>query len=594
MGSDIRITAVRGHRPSPTAGADAEGSDGGQRPGEIPLPPPEAHVHLLGSRAASVDRGRRRLAFVTLVMAFAFGVIGVRLVDLMVFGRGGDGAASYYAAPVLEARADLADRHGDLLATDLDSFALYIRRVDVRSVPETVATLKGVFPSLDPDRLAKRLENRRGQVHVMWDVSPAQKKRLLETGLPGLEFQRDVKRIYPNGDLAAHAIGYVNRAHDGILGAERAFEREIRRAAPDGTPVRLSLSRSVQHHLEHELHAAMDEFSAIGAMGVVLDVYSGEILALASLPAFNANMPLSGDDSRQLNKVTNGVYELGSVFKLITVAAGLELGAVDVDTVVDATKPYRVGRFHIRDFFGEERPLTVAEVVRYSSNIGAAKIAHLMDPDAYFDALRRFGLTDPSPVEVIEVAAPILPAQWEVTEQATVSFGYGLSVSPLQVASAVAAIANGGYLVAPTLRALPKGAPVKAVRVISERSAQDVLGLMRLVVEEGTGRRADVEGFPVAGKTGTAEKSVVGGYGDSDRISSFVGVFPAQAPQFLVYVVLDEPKPTKNTAGRATGGWTAAPTAGNIIRKIAPVLKVRPTRPASVQPVAYTPQSQEP
>lgn len=570
---------------------DATSGEAARHPGEPPLPQPQARITILSAQAEAVRRGRARLVTIGAVFSLAFALVGVRLVDLMVLDRD-RGGAGRQAAAIVAPRGDIVDRGGRVLANDIATSALIIRRDRVLDRALTVERLTGLFPDIDAAGLAKRLEVSRGQITAKWDLSDAQRAEVLGLGLPGVGFEPDVKRVYPQGSLASHAIGVVDHDHNGILGAERAFDAEIRAAAVDGTRVPLSIDVSVQYFLEQELERGMATYGAKGAYGLVLDVHTGELLGLASLPSFDANGGLPADPARQFNNVTNAVFELGSVLKILTVAMALDAGVATPETKFDATKPFRVGGHVIRDYYGKRRALSVREILQYSSNIGAAKMAYALGTDAQKAFLARFGFMDAVPVDLAERGAPMLPARWGQTETATIAFGHGLSATPLHLAAAVGAIANGGVYVDPTIRARPPGSRFASRRVISPAAAKATLDIMRTVVAEGTGRKADAAGYPVAGKTGTAEKSVGGRYDRSKLLSSFIGVFPAGKPDYLVLVLYDEPVPSAATNGRATGGATAAPTVGAIVARIAPILKVAPVRerdpieflvPASVQ-----------
>jgi cell division protein FtsI (penicillin-binding protein 3) len=338
----------------------------------------------------------------------------------------------------------------------------------------------------------------------------------------------------------------------------------------------LTLDLRVQHAMRAELARAMGRFSAIGAAGIVMDVTNGEVLALVSLPDFDPNDATAIDDRARFNRATLGVYEMGSTFKIFTTAMALDSGKVTLNGGYDATKPIRIARFVIRDFHAKRRWLSVPEIFMYSSNIGTVKMALDVGIAEQRAFMGRLGLLRASPVELSEVGQPLVPAKWREVNAMTISFGHGLAVSPMQLAGGVAAIVNGGVLYPPTLRKRPAGEPLVGVRVISERTSEQMRRLMRLVVSKGTGRKAAAKGYLVGGKTGTSEKVVGRRYRAKALMSSFVGAFPMTAPRYVVFAMLDEPTGTLETQNYATGGWVAAPVVGAVISRIGPLLGVRP------------------
>jgi len=539
-------------------------------------------LEFAGVRAQAVENGRNRMALLAACFLAAFAVLGMRVLELTLADAPEQvaDATSHRPAAVVETgpvhRAAITDRNGDVLATDVMVPSLF---VDARDVIEPVATadkLRTVLPELDRDKLIARFTNGRAFQWLKRQIGPRQQAAVHALGLPGIGFKREPKRVYPKGASAAHVLGYVDTDNRGIAGVERGLDEMIRATdEPDAKQVMLSLDMGVQHAVEQELARAMEMYSAKGAAGIVMDVHTGEIRSLVSLPDYDPNMPMAVDDKARFNMATRGVYEMGSTFKVFTAAIALDSGAATLDSRYDARKPLKVSGYTINDYHAEERWLSVPEVVMHSSNIGTAKMVLDVGVEQHRDYLRRLGLLERPELELPEVAKPLLPGQWYEVEAMTISFGHGLAVSPLQMAAAGAAIANGGFRVAPTLMALRDREPVRN-RVLKAATANSVVDLMRLVVAEGTGGQADVPGYEVAGKTGTAEKSGRGGYRKDRLLTSFLSVFPASAPEYLVLVLLDEPKATKQTYGFATAGWNAAPTTGAIIRRVAPILGVRP------------------
>jgi cell division protein FtsI (penicillin-binding protein 3) len=392
-----------------------------------------------------------------------------------------------------------------------------------------------------------------------------------------LGFRREPRRVYPHGRLAAHALGYVDTDNHGLAGVERGLDGKISDPRRLDQPVTLSIDVRVQHALQDELLRAMETFQAVGAVGVVMNVNTGEIAALASLPDYDPNDPLASPAETRFNKTTLGVYEMGSTFKTFTTAMVLDAGKATLKTTYDARRPMTFGRFKISDFYAQNRVMTTGEVFEHSSNIGSARMALSVGREGHRAFLGKLGLLQPMPFEVAETGRPMLPQRWGDLQSVTISYGHGIAVNPVQVAAATSAMVNGGILYQPTLLKIASGETPKGARVIKAETSDTVRTLMRLVVEKGTGGRADVPGYPVGGKTGTAEKPKAGGYSETALLTSFVGVFPALKPQYLTLVILDEPKPTKDTFGYATAGWNAAPTTSKIVARIAPLLNVAPT-----------------
>ncbi|MFQ5939754.1 MAG: peptidoglycan D,D-transpeptidase FtsI family protein, partial [Alphaproteobacteria bacterium] len=382
-----------------------------------------------------------------------------------------------------------------------------------------------------------------------------------------------VRRVYPQGRLVAHVVGFTDIDGHGLAGMERTFEAELRQAAVG--PLALAIDMRFQQVLREELARSMAEFQAVGAAGVVLDARSGEVLAMVSLPDFDPHRPPNEPEAR-FNRASLGVYEMGSVFKVFTTAIALDSGVVRLTDGYDATRPIRVQRYLIRDFHPKKRWLTVPEIFVYSSNIGAAKMALDVGTDRQRAFLGKLGLLQPSALELLEVASPIVPFPWREINTMTIGFGHGLAVSPVQLAAAFAAIVNGGIMRPPTLLARENRPPPAGRRVISPKTSAWMRQLLRLVVTHGTGRKAAAAGYLVGGKTGTGEKAGPGGYRRRALLSSFAAAFPIHAPRYVVLAMLDEPKGTPETFGYATGGWTAAPTAGRIIARLGPLAGIRP------------------
>jgi cell division protein FtsI (penicillin-binding protein 3) len=432
--------------------------------------------------------------------------------------------------------------------------------------------------------------------YLVGGLTPEQRAVVHNLGLPGVVFEEESRRVYPLGSTAAHIIGFSDRGGAGIAGSELALDDTVRKlAAVPGQSVPLSIDLRVQTALEDELQKNAVSFQATGAVGLVTNVRTGEILALASYPDFNPNRPGLTPPNNLLNRAAASVFEMGSIFKVFTVAMGLDTGRVNLSTTFDATTPITVGGQTIHDFHAEKRVMTLSDIFLHSSNIGTAKLALTIGGPTMERYFQSFGLFAPAKIELAETTHPILPHRWSENIVASASFGHAMSVSPLAVASGMGAILNGGNLVPLTIRKVEAGAVPAGKRVISEATSRSMLDLMRLNVTHGTGASAEraAPGLRVGGKTGSAEKVVAGRYDRSKLVSSFAAVFPTDGPidsdRYFILILVDEPKGNKESYGFATGGWTAAPAVGRVAERIAPYLGVRRMETATDAP-AVTPE----
>jgi len=531
-------------------------------------------LRIESDEARALDGARSRMRIIGMALAMCFAVLGLRSLEIAFTGMA-EASTNTGVAPVLASRGDLFDRTGQVLATTLETHSLYADPSLVWDAAETAEALAVVLPDIDVDELSRDLNSRRRFVWVRRGLTPRQRQAVFSLGLPGLAFRTEPHRVYPRGRLASHVVGYADRDLNGLAGAERAFNSSL--SAGDGRPVALSIDMAVQFHLDEVLRTTMEEFRAQAATGIIMNVHSGEILGMVSLPDYDPNRPTDSVASERLNRAAQSVYEMGSTFKAFTVALALETGTATLESGYDASRPLEIGGHTINDYHAESRWLTLAEIFTHSSNIGSSLIALETGAEAQRGFLGDLRLLETAPVELAESASPLLPQQWGPTETATISYGHGIAVSPIATVSAFAAIANGGIYVQPTLLPLAANETIVGERVMSEQTAHDVLTLMRENVTDGTGGRAEALGFQVAGKTGTAEKPGRGGY-DADRlISSFSAIFPYDDPQYAVFVLLDEPQGNDSTYGYATGGWTAAPAVGEIISRTASILGVERT-----------------
>ena len=529
-----------------------------------------------GARKQAMETGRNRLLVTGIVLSLAFAAIGVRLVDLTVFQAGGEPRLAQIESnpEVASGRADIVDRNGILLATSLPTASLFADPSAVLNAQEVADKLITELPELNRQELLGKLKTKSRFVWITRNLTPKQHYKVNRLGLPGLGFQRGERRVYPHGRLAAHALGLTDVDGRGIAGLEQNFDRALRA----GNRIQVSLDIRIQSMMRQELAAAVREFRAIGAAGVVLDANSGELVSLVSLPDFDPNEPSSAGPETAFNRVTKGVYEMGSTFKLFTAAMALDSGTVDLNSSYDASQPIKISRFTIRDFHAKNRWLSVPEIIVYSSNIGAAKMAVDVGTKTQRDYLDRFGLLRPAALELPEVGKPLVPKRWRKINTMTIAYGYGIAVSPLQLASGVAVLVNGGRYVPPTVLKTVAGNSSTGKRVLSEETSELMRGLMRLVVTNGTGRKAAAKGYIVGGKTGTTDKLAVRGYRKNATLSSFVGAFPMNAPRYIVLVMGDEPKGNKRTFNYATGGWVAAPAVGRVVQRMASLIGMAPDR----------------
>lgn len=539
--------------------------------------------HLL--RPSGARTSRARVGLLILGFAVVYGVISLRLVQL---GIDADASLPRRGGPadsVATSRPDIVDRNGTILATDIKTFSLFGNPRRIIDADEAAELITAVLPDLNATEVRERLASKRGFVWLKREITPHQQDEVHSLGLPGIDFLRENRRVYPAGPLAGHVLGHVNIDNAGIAGLEKWIDgqgfAELHQAGlATGRvlkPVELAIDLSAQHAMRDELQKAKDHFKAIAAAGIVLDVNSGEIVSMVSLPDYDPNQPGKSIDKSRLNRLTTGVFEMGSTFKALTVAMALDSGKINMHSRFDATAPLQYGGFTINDFHPERRVLTTPEVFIHSSNIGSARMALAMGVDAHRGFLKKMGQLDRLRTELPESAEPLLPKNWSELSTVTIAFGHGLSVAPLQSVMATAALVNGGYLIPPTfLKRTPEAARELAKQVIKPETSRQMRYLMRLNVEKGTARRAEVEGFYVGGKTGTSEKVENGRYVKDKSLTSFMGTFPADNPRYLLLVMLDEPQATPETHGYATSGYNAVPTAGKIIARIAPLLGLMP------------------
>jgi cell division protein FtsI (penicillin-binding protein 3) len=551
------------------------------------------------SRAAAKpeDDTRIRIFFVMAFFGLCFVGLSLGAGYAALFSNVGKGNG--FMASTEGARGDLVDRDGRLLAVDLTHYALYVDPREVWDKPEARRALGRALPQVPAKRLDKVVFGDR-RTFLIGGLTPDEKDAIFNLGLPGISFEDQGRRMYPLGATAAHLVGFVDSGGKGLAGAERALDKPIRKAAGGGVPTTLSIDIRVQAALEDELRKAAIEFQPKGAVGLVTNVHTGEILGLASYPDFDPNKAGTATDDQKLNRAAAAVYEMGSTFKAFTVAIGLDTGVATPASTFDAREPFKLGYRTIHDFHAAKKILTLIEVFQHSSNIGTAKLAEAVGAQRLSRYFGDLGLTKPAQVELQESARPLTPKVWNEDAVASTSFGHGMNVSPLALARAMGALLNGGTLQPLTILKMPPGVRPEGKRVLTEETSAEMLRIMRANVADpiGSGGKADVPGLTVGGKTGTGEKydPAIRGYNHQRQVSSFAAVFPTdgalEQDRYFVLILLDEPKGNAASFGFSTGGWVAAPAAGRVIARIAPFLGVQ--RKTEIVTLANQPKTTTP
>ncbi|MCO6049991.1 penicillin-binding protein 2 [Mesorhizobium sp. RP14(2022)] len=536
---------------------------------------------VIQGEGRSGGKTRTRVALIATVFFGVYAVIGGRLV---YYGLATPEESAGPASRVTASRPDIVDRNGEVLATDIKTASLFAEPKRIVDVDEVVEKLSTVLPELKHEQTYNKLKTKQGFVWLKRQLTPKQQADIMALGLPGIGFRSEKRRFYPGGETASHILGLTNVDNKGIAGLEKFVDDQgladlqaSGLAIPrDLQPVQLSIDNRVQHIMRDELVQAVNRYHAIAAGAVVLNAKTGEVVALASVPDFDPNNPFNALDKDRFNRMTAGVFEMGSTIKSFTTAMALDSGRMNLNSTVDASRPITIGRQTIRDFHGKHRVLTVPEVFIYSSNIGSAKEADVVGIDGHREFMHRMGLLDKLQTELPEIAKPTEPRVWKKVHSITISFGHGMSTTPLQTAVGAAALMNGGKLIPPTF--LPRTqAEADAIgkQVVSAKTVEDMRYLYRLNAEVGSGKRAEVAGYRVGGKTGTAEKVENGRYSKNKKFNAFLAAFPMDDPTYIVLSIIDEPQPEK-PGMPATAGLNAAPIVANIIRRSANFLGVSP------------------
>jgi cell division protein FtsI (penicillin-binding protein 3) len=583
-GGRLRQPALLAHNHT----IDAAGA--GQRPATVRVTQPD----LL--RRAQLEKSRGRLVVAALGFGGLFLAVALKLANATLLNPAEPvrlQAALRAVAPPSEhpaSRAAITDRNGEMLAMSLPITALTANPRALHNPVEVADKLRTVLPQLERAKLIERLSGDKGFVYITRSLTPREQQGIINLGIAGVDFEHAERRYYPQGRAGVHVLGNVDVDGKGLSGVERSFDERLRTQLDQ--PLKLSLDIRVQLALRDAVFDAIKDFNGIGGAGVVMDINTAEVLGMVSLPDYDANDISDASADQRFNRATVGVYEPGSTFKLLTAAAALEYGTANVySSRFDASRPMRYGRFTITDYKGKNRWLSFPEVLAYSSNLGAAHIAMTFGPERQREFLKSVGMLSRINLEVPEKALPLVPSAnaWREISMVTISYGHGISVTPMHVINGISSIANGGILHEPTLLAQPPGVERPGRRVVSEQTSNIVRKLMRLVVTDGSAKFAEVPGYFLGGKTGTAQKTGPhGGYLMNQRIAAFVGAFPTYAPRYALYVMVDNPQGTRASHGYATAGWVAAPAAHTVLSRIAPVLGLVPEDPANPALVSAT------
>jgi len=532
-----------------------------------------------------VDKSAARIVLVALAFGVVYVAIAARLVAIGL--RGDERGGVHHSSEVVASnpRPDIPDRNGEILATDLQAVSVYAEPNKLIDKDEAVELITSVLPDLDSRALREKFSKRKGFVWVKRDITKAQRDEIYHLGLPGVGFLDEKRRIYPNGNAAAHILGAVNTDNIGIAGIEKFIDVHGLAALRDAglpmtaeslRPVRLSLDLRAQHALRDELEKGLVRYKAKAAGAAIMDVRTGEVIAMVSLPDFDPNKPAGALDPNNINRMTVGVFEMGSTYKALTTAMALDAGKITLNTMIDARSNLRYGKFTIHDYHATHRILSVPEVFLHSSNIGTAKEALMIGVEGHKAFLRKAGQLDRMRTE-LESAEPLYPKHWGELNTITIAFGQGIAVAPLQAAMAVCAIVNGGHLETPTfLKRSEADALAQSSQLIKPETSEQMRYILRLNAEKGTGRAADVPGYFVGAKTGTAQKVIHGRYSNNKNFTTFTAIVPADKPKYLFLVVYDEPQGTPETHGFSTAAWNAGAVTGRVIDRIGPILGIPP------------------
>ncbi|WP_210484974.1 peptidoglycan D,D-transpeptidase FtsI family protein [Microvirga antarctica] len=543
-----------------------------------------------------VDKSTARVGLAAICFTGLFGVIGGRLIYLAVTSDASSEMRRVTSSEISAARPDIVDRNGEILATDVKMVSVFAEPRNIIDKDEAVELLTAVLPDIDATDLRNKLGTKKGFVWVKREITPRQQAEVHRLGIPGIGFLPENKRIYPNAEAAAHVLGFANVDNVGIAGMEKYIDSQglqdlngagFNITSADLKPVELSIDLRVQHALRDELQKGMTKFKAKAAAGAIMDVNTGEMIALVSLPDYDPNNPVDALENDRINRINVGVFEMGSTFKALTTAMALDSGKFTINSSLDARSGLRYGKFTIGDYHATHRVLTVPEVFIHSSNIGTARMALGIGVEGHKAFLRKMGQLTRLTTELPENAEPIVPGRWGELNTVTIAFGHGLAVAPLQALMAVGALTNGGYMIKPTF--LKRDAPTAmktATQVIKPETSEAMRYVLRLNASNpaGSASAVAVAGFFVGGKTGTAEKVIHGRYSKNKNLTTFTAVLPADKPRYVFLTIMDEPQAIPGTYGFSTAGWNAGPVTGDVIERVAPLLGVPPRFDPPSQP----------
>ena len=543
-----------------------------------------------------VDKSTTRVGLAAICFAGLFCVIGGRLVFLAMTSDTSSEMRRVTSSEISAARPDIVDRNGEILATDVKMVSVFAEPRNIIDKDEAVELLTAVLPDLDATDLRNKLGTKKGFVWVKREITPRQQAEVHRLGIPGVGFLPENKRIYPNAEAAAHVLGFANVDNVGIAGMEKYIDSQglqdlngagFNITSADLKPVELSIDLRVQHALRDELQKGMAKFKAKAVAGAIMDVNTGEMIALVSLPDYDPNNPVDALADDRINRINVGVFEMGSTFKALTTAMALDSGKFNINSSLDARAGLRYGKFTIGDYHATHRVLTVPEVFIHSSNIGTARMALGIGVEGHKAFLRKMGQLTRLTTELPENAEPIVPGRWGELNTVTIAFGHGLAVAPLQALMAVGALTNGGNLIKPTfLKRDAAAALATATPVIKPETSEAMRYVLRLNASNpaGSASAVAVAGFFVGGKTGTAEKVIHGRYSKNKNLTTFTAVLPADKPKYVFLTIMDEPQAISGTYGFSTAGWNAGPVTGDVIERVAPMLGVPPRFEPPAQP----------
>jgi cell division protein FtsI (penicillin-binding protein 3) len=541
-----------------------------------------------------LDRSGARIRTLSLGMAVAYAALALKLIVLGASHDPPQSLKDVADQAVSGARPDLLDRNGEILATDVKTMSVFAEPNRIVDKDEAVELITAVLPDVDAKELRDRLGSKKGFVWVKRQITPKEQAEIFHLGLPGVGFLPENKRVYPNGPIGAHVLGYVDKDNIGIAGIEKYLDQQSLTdphvpgfvVDPESLkPVRLSLDLKVTHALRDELMNGMEHWKAKAAAGVVMDVNTGEVYALESLPDYDPNTPIDAQDPGKINRINVGVYEMGSTFKALSISMALDSGKVNLGSRVDARDSLRYGRFTIHDFHATHRILTVPEVFTHSSNIGTARMALMVGVEGHKAFLKKMGQLDRLRTELPENAEPLVPKRWGELNTMTIAFGQGLNVAPLQAIMAVSALVNGGKIMPPTFLLRTQAEADKiSHRVVSEQTSESMRYLMRSNATHGSASFANIPGYYVGGKTGTADKIIHGHYSQDRVFTTFMAITPADKPKYLFLAIYDEPQAAPGDYGYHTAAWNAGRTTGALIRRIEPLEGVPPIKDPPTNP----------